>query len=108
MSTGRTPHTTGTPLAQGEAKLMTRVHGTYAGHLIDATKHTSVTPEFLAALTANESGGDPQARRFEPGVYRHLKDVAAGRLAGYGGVTKSLLDKEIAKIKAAAGTDRPP
>jgi hypothetical protein len=71
-------------------------------------------PEFLAALTANESGGDPRAKRFEPGVYRRLKEVAAGHLAGYGGITKSLLDSEIAKAQSSAsqaptaGSERPP
>jgi hypothetical protein len=27
---------------------------------------------FMAALVANESGGDPDAKRFEPAVFRHL------------------------------------
>lgn len=80
---------------------MTSVLTAYAQHLTDATKDSAIAPEFLAALTANESGGNHQAQRFEPGVYRRLKDVAAGRLASYVGITKPLLEKEIAKAESA-------
>ncbi|HXJ95039.1 MAG TPA: hypothetical protein VMT20_19535 [Terriglobia bacterium] len=61
-----------------------------------------VPSEFLAALTANESGGDARASRFEPGVYQHLKSVAEGRVASYGSIAKSLLEKEIQRESASA------
>lgn len=84
---------------------MTRVRTSYAQHLTDATQKSLIVPEFLAALTANESGGNHQAQRFEPGVYRRLEDVAAGRLASYGGITKSMLEKEITKAQSAHQQD---
>lgn len=98
---------------QAEDKLMLRLRASYDEHLAEATRDRAIVPDFLAALTANESGGDPRARRFEAGVYRRLKEVAAGRLAGYGGVTKSFLDREIAKLQeiaqaSAGGPDRSP
>ena len=92
---------------------MMQLRTSYEGHLVEATRDSEIMPDFLAALTANESGGNPHAKRFELGVYQRLKDVAAGLLAGYGGVTKPLLDKEIAKAQATArssvgGSERPP
>ena len=57
------------------------------GALIAATCHSSSVPEaFLAALTANESGGDPSARRFEAGVFKHLRAVAAGTETHFGSI----------------------
>ena len=102
MSTKQLRQAADVRLSGGDGKLMARVGKSYADHLMVATRGTLLIPEFLAALTANESGGDPNARRFEPGVYRRLKEVAAGRLAGYGGVTKSLLEKEISRIGSGA------
>ena len=44
------------------------------GPIIAATCHASSVPEaFIAALIANETGGDPKATRFEPAVYARLK-----------------------------------
>jgi len=47
---------------------------------------SSVPPSFLAALIANESGGDANARRFEPGVLSALWQVLLGRKAAYGSI----------------------
>lgn len=52
-------------------------------------------PAFLAALTANESGGNPDAARFEPAVYRHLQAVTAGQRTAYAGVRASDLAAEV-------------
>lgn len=56
---------------------------------------SSVPAEFLGALTANESGGNPRAARFEPAVYRHLCAVASGAVATYGGVRADTLHTEV-------------
>jgi len=56
---------------------------------------SSVPPAFLAALTANESAGRPDAARFEPAVYRHLQAVAAGEVRAYAGVRASDLAAEV-------------
>jgi hypothetical protein len=79
-------------------RLMHRLIGNVSGYLIASKLDTRVPAEFLAALTANESGGDPQANRFEPGVYQHLKSVAEGLTASYGSIGKSLLYKEIHRL----------
>jgi hypothetical protein len=80
-------------------RLMHRLIGNVSGYLIASKLDTRVPAEFLAALTANESGGDPQANRFEPGVYQHLKSVAEGLTASYGSIGKSLLYKEIHRLE---------
>jgi len=41
----------------------------------DACKDSSVPPEFLAALIANETGGNPNAKRFERGVLASLWEI---------------------------------
>jgi hypothetical protein len=49
-------------------------------------------------LTANESGGNPTAVRFEPSVYRHLKAVAAGESPRYVGVSAPTLCEELTEV----------
>ena len=88
-----------------EVRLMHRLVGDFKSYLTDIVIDSKVLPEFLAALTANESGGDPHATRFEPGVYQHLKNVAEGRATNYGSVGKSLLYKEIQRESATGPTD---
>jgi len=88
--------------APWEERLMHRLVGELSGYLFDIAGDIKVPSEFLAALTANESGGDPRATRFEPGVYQHLKSVAEGRVASYGSIAKSLLENEIQRESAIA------
>jgi hypothetical protein len=57
-----------------------------------------VPEEFLGALTANESSGNPSAIRFEPSVYRHLKAVAAGESPHYGGICAPALCEELGEV----------
>jgi len=47
---------------------------------------SSVPPEFLAALIANESAGNPNAKRFEKNVLLELWDVLMGRAASFGSI----------------------
>lgn len=67
-----------------ELALMTRVFERCHPYLAPACATSLVPPEFLGALTTNESGGSLDAARFEPAVYRHLKAVATGESAAYG------------------------
>ena len=60
-----------------------------------ACQYSSVPVGFLAALVANESGGNAQARRFEPAVYRHLKRLAEGHSSRYGGISVLGLEREL-------------
>jgi hypothetical protein len=64
----------------------------------EACRTSSVPAEFLGALTANESGGNPAAVRFEPSVYRHLKAVAAGESPRYGGIRVQALCEELGEV----------
>ncbi len=84
--------------ARAERKLVERVFGRCHGSILPACAYSSVPPQFLGALTANESGGNPKAARFEPGVYDHLKAVAAGKSPAYSGVQTKDLDAEIAEV----------
>jgi hypothetical protein len=49
----------------------------------DAIVRTPFSEAFIAALVANESSGDPAAKRFEPEVFCDLALVLAGRKAAY-------------------------
>ena len=95
------------PLAHGgqaaaaaslERRLMERVFGECNAVICEVCRPGSVPPEFLGALTANESGGRRDATRFEPGVYRHLQAVASGRRAAYGRLTAGNLGSEAAEL----------
>jgi hypothetical protein len=90
---------------RAELRLMRRVRARCAAIIRETCKYSSVPAEFLAALTANESRGDPAAARFEPAVYRHLKAVAEGKCPAYSGIRRESLDSEIEEMlhpKAAA------
>ena len=92
-------------ISPAEIRLMRKVHARCGAVIREAGKYSSVPPEFLAALTANESGANPRATRFEPAVYRHLKAVALGKFPAYGGIRRESLDAEIEEMlhpKAAA------
>ncbi len=64
----------------------------------EACQYSSIPVAFLAALVANESGGNPQAMRFEPAVYRHLKQLAEGHSPRYGGISILGLERELADM----------
>ena len=49
---------------------------------------SSVPPGFLAALVANETNGNVNAKRFEPAVLYALWEVLLGRTAAYGSIKR--------------------
>jgi hypothetical protein len=70
------------------------------GLLIANTCASSSVPEaFLAALVANESGGNENAKRFEHGVLSALWEVLQGRAAAYGSIKGSLLVAYVAGVQ---------
>ena len=83
---------------EAEYRLMRRVFARCDGFIKEACISSSVRPEFLGALTANESGGDPAAVRFEPSVYAHLKALAAGERLRYGGICAQALCEELTEV----------
>jgi len=84
--------------AEGERRLVERVFMRCNEFIQAACQSSSVPGEFFGALTANESGGNNAAVRFEPSVYRHLKAVAAGERPRYGGIGAEALAKELAEV----------
>lgn len=84
--------------AARERRLLERVCARCHAVISEVCAYSSVPAAFLGALVANESGGDPQAMRFEPAVYRHLKAVAEGRRATYAGLSRRDFDAEIAEM----------
>ena len=66
---------------------MLRIKTRWGPAIQEACKYSSVPQEFLAALIAGESGGNPDAQRFEPRVFRKLSVVRAGLLREYAGIT---------------------
>jgi hypothetical protein len=79
-----------------ETALVARVHARWHARLAEACAYSSVPVEFLGALVANESGGDPRVARFEPAVYRHLVAVAQGRSPAYASLRREALEAEVA------------
>jgi hypothetical protein len=72
------------------------------GTAIEAARSTSALPgQFLAALVANESGGNPDAKRFEKNVFAALWEVLLGRKAAYGSIGRSDL---VAYVTGIPGT----
>src|SRR5579885_2603881 len=69
-----------------DADLMKRIHERYGPLLDSVAQSSSARPEFLAALIANEFGGDPDATRFEPAVFAALGEVLLGQKARYGSI----------------------
>jgi len=70
---------------------MLRIKTRWHAAITEACKYSSVPPEFLAALIAGESGGNPDAQRFEPRVFRKLCVVRSGLSREYAGITHDFL-----------------
>lgn len=83
---------------EAKLKLVRRVFTRCDEFIQEACRSSFLPAEFLGALTANESGGDIAAVRFEPSVYRHLKAVAAGESPRYGGICAQALCEELAEV----------
>lgn len=63
-----------------------RVYEICQEHIAKAVASTPLPGALLAALAANESGGNPEASCFEPEVYGHLKAVASGATTAFGSI----------------------
>ena len=100
--TGASPggglHSAAVARTEAEHRLMRKVFARCDGFIQEACSSSSVCPEFLGALTANESGGDRAAVRFEPSVYGHLKALAAGERPRYGGICAQALCEELTEV----------
>ena len=81
-----------------ERRLVERVFERCGAVIAEACAASSVPPEFLGALVANESSGYGDATRFEPAVYQHLLAVAQGQSPTYGSLNVTELDDEISEL----------
>ena len=88
----------GAARSEAEFRLVQRVFSRCNEYIQEACRASSVPAGFLGALTANESGGNSAAVRFEPSVYRHLKAVAEGESPRYGGIDAEALCEELAEV----------
>jgi hypothetical protein len=68
------------------AILMATIRAKYGAAITAACSGTNLPPAFLAALIANESGGNADAKRFEPAVLVSLWQVLQGRKANFGAI----------------------
>jgi hypothetical protein len=63
--------------------LMEQLYAQYRAPIAAAAHSSSVPEALLAALIANESGGDPKAQRYEREVFLTLAEVLLGKRAQY-------------------------
>jgi len=79
-----------------EQQLMQSIKQKWGAGITAACALSSVPPAFIAALIANESGGNPDAKRFEPRVLLALWEVLLGRKAAYGSIGRADLVQFVA------------
>lgn len=84
--------------------LMQAIRGRWKPAIDAAVSGTAIPGKFLAALVANETGGNPDGKRFEPGVLAHLWAVVLGRQPGYGSIPREDLVNYIAGLTATPVT----
>jgi hypothetical protein len=84
--------------------LMTRIQAEWGAMITEVSKTSTVPPAFLAALVANETGGNPHETRFERGALAALWEVLLGRKEAYGSIRR---DDLFDHISAAVGAQPP-
>jgi hypothetical protein len=85
---------------KAERALMLRIYRTWGREISEATSNSPVLPSFLAALTANESGGNAAAQVFEPGIYKRLQAVVSGEEPAFGSlVAEDLLSQSLSEFE---------
>jgi Transglycosylase SLT domain len=74
-----------------EIRLMEHIRHSWGVAIATACHVSSVPEDFLAALVANESGGDPTKSRFEEKVFSEILSVCAGKRSHYGSLGAEVL-----------------
>jgi hypothetical protein len=74
-----------------DVALMAKIRQNFSPFIKPAIEGTPYPESFLAALVANESGGDLAAGRFEPGVFWELSFTFTGRKTAFGSITTDKL-----------------
>lgn len=78
-------------VAMNDHDLMGRIKRMCGDSIDAAIAGTPYPAAFLAALTANESGGDMAAQRFEASVFGQLAQVLTKRKPNFGAITPQML-----------------
>lgn len=88
-----------------QVALMTVVRGHWRADIAAAVESTIVPATFLAALVANETGGNADATRFEPKVFSELAEVILGKRKAYSppGIQHPLVHAELLNYVEPAG-----
>lgn len=81
-----------------ELHLMQEIRAQWQPQLAAAVSGTAIPEAFLASLVANESGGEPDAKRFESGVLGKLWAVLLDRSPRYGSISKDDIVSYIAPV----------
>ena len=89
-------------MSDADRILMADIENKWGSVIADVCKSSSVPPAFVAALAANESGGDASAKRFEGAVLVTLWKVLLGRTAAYGSIRTADLVKFITGTRTGA------
>jgi hypothetical protein len=79
-----------------QGPLMGQIYRHWHGPITAAISDSAVPASFVAALTANESGGDPAARAFEPGIFKELQAVLSGQEPRWGSLVAEDLRHAVA------------
>ncbi len=81
-----------------DLELMQDIKTRFGAVIAAACSVSSVPEAFLAALIANESGGNVNAKRFEHTVLAALWEVLLGRKAAYGSIARASLVGYVAGV----------
>lgn len=109
VSTDETPVDNAAGFSAGVDELIVRrVYERCAAAIARAVAGTAVRVDFLGALTANESGGDPDAAHFERWIYQRLYEVAAAREQAFGSIGRAQLAAFLRANAAAEISDGEP
>lgn len=85
-------------------ELMTRIRDKWGSSIADACKASTIPEPFLAALVANETGGDPYGKRFEQGVLADLWEVLQGRKAHFGSIGRDQIVNYVTAATPGSGS----
>jgi hypothetical protein len=70
-----------------------------------AIARSPLPPEFLAALIANETGGDPTKKRFEKGALAQIWEVLLGRSPAFGSISRKDIYQWLPSVSLQEGLE---
>jgi len=84
--------------------LMQTIRVKFGGAIVAAVNGTAIPAKFVAALVATESGGNPDASRFEPEVLVKLWNTVVGRASRFGSISRADLVNYVAGFSSTPVT----